>query len=83
VITFDKTKTQNKMKTTTENKMKTTIIFNKTWKVKDLNLIASTKSVKDLITEYKKDSNCRPIDWIANINISDLEKASFVNACLN
>jgi len=54
-------------------------ILNKTWKIKDLNLIASTKRVKDLIAEYKKDSNCRPFDFIASENISDLEKASFIN----
>ena len=32
----------------------TTQILNKTWKVKDLQLISSTKGVKDLVVEYKK-----------------------------
>jgi hypothetical protein len=61
--------------------METVTILNKTWKVKDLNLIASTKVVKDLLAEYKKDPNCRPFDWIASEKISDLEKASFINVC--
>jgi hypothetical protein len=63
--------------------MTTQTILNKTWKVKDLNLIASTKVVKDLVSEYKKDPNCRPFDWIAGEKISDLEKAAFIQTCLN
>ena len=62
--------------------MKTTIL-NKAWKVKDLNLIASTKRVKDLVSEYRKDRNCRPFDWIAGEKISDSEKAAFIHYCLN
>ena len=61
----------------------TTQILNKTWKVKDLQLIASTKVVKDLVSEYKKDPNCRPYDFVVGKKISDLEKASFINAVLN
>jgi len=63
--------------------METVTILNKKWKVKDLNLIASTKVVRDLVSEYKKDPNCRPFDWIAGEKISDLEKASFINSFLN
>ena len=63
--------------------MTTTEILNKTWKVKGLQLIASTKVVKDLVAEYNKDSNCRPYDFVAAEKISDLEKASFINAVLN
>jgi hypothetical protein len=58
--------------------MKTTI-NNKTWKVSDLNLIASTKLVKDLICEYQKDHNCRPFDWICGESISEIEKAAFIH----
>jgi hypothetical protein len=61
----------------------TTTILNKTWKVKDLQLIASTKVVKELVSEYKKDANCRPYDFVSSEKISDLEKASFINAILN
>ena len=64
-------------------KIMTTQILNKTWKVKDLQLIASTKVVKDLVAKYKKDQNCRPYDFVAGEKISDLEKASFINAVLN
>ena len=60
-----------------------TQILNKTWKVKDLQLIASTKLVKDLVVEYKKDPNCRPYDFIASEKISDLEKASFIYSIKN
>ena len=67
--------------------MKTATILNKTWKVKDLILIASTEEVKNLISELKKDPNYRPYDWtldydwiIAKEEISDLEKASFIYA---
>lgn len=64
-------------------KLTTVTILNKTWKEKDLNLIASTKVVKDLVSEYKKDPNCSPFDWIDGEKISDLEKASFIHSCLN
>lgn len=60
----------------------TTQIINKTWKVKDLQIIASTKVVKDLVDEYQKSPNCRPYDFVAGEKISDLEKASFVHAVL-
>ena len=50
--------------------METVKILNRTWKVKDLNLIASTKVVKNLICEYKKDPDCRPYDWIFDEKIS-------------
>lgn len=60
-----------------------TQILNKTWKVKDLQLIATTKVVKDLVSEYRKDPNCRPYDFVVCENISELERASFIYAVLN
>jgi hypothetical protein len=34
--------------------METTQILNKTWKVKDLRLIASTNTIKQLVAQYKE-----------------------------
>jgi hypothetical protein len=59
--------------------METVVILNKTWKVKDLNSTASTETVQNLLSEYKKDPNCRPFDYVAGEAMSDLEKASFIN----
>lgn len=61
----------------------TTQILNKTWQVKDLHIMATTKAIRDLVAEYKKDPNCRPYDFVASENISDLEKSAFINAVLN
>ena len=61
----------------------TTLILNKIWKVRDLQFIASTKIVSDLVAEYKKDPNCRPFDFVVSEKISDLEKASFIYAVLH
>ncbi len=61
----------------------TTQILNKTWKVEDLQRIANTKMVKNLVAEYKKDPNCRPYDFLASEKLSDLEKAAFINAVLS
>lgn len=61
----------------------TTQILNKNWKVTDLQLIAKTKVIKDLVSDYKKDPNCRPYDWIEGEQISDIEKASFIYAVSN
>ena len=57
-------------------------ILNKTWKVKDLQFIASKQIVTKLVAEYKKDPNCRPYDFICSERISNLEKASFIYAAL-
>ena len=62
--------------------MKNVEILNKMWKAKDLILISSTKVIKDLIAEYKADTNCRAYDWIAKEKISHIEKASFIYSCL-
>lgn len=56
----------------------TTTILNKNWNIKDLELIASTKVVKYLVGQYKKNPNCRPFDFVAGEKISPIEKASFI-----
>lgn len=53
-------------------------IIDKFWKIADLQLIATTKVVKELIIEYKKDPNCRAYDWIYSEKITDIEKAAFI-----
>lgn len=63
--------------------MKTTEIMNKIWKVKDLQIIASTQKIKSLIEDYNKYKNCRAYDWIVGINITEIEKASFIYSALN
>jgi hypothetical protein len=55
-----------------------TFILNKNWNVDDLLMISKTKVVKGLIYDYLDNPNCRPYDWIAGQDISDLEKASFI-----
>lgn len=63
--------------------MKTTEIMNKMWKVKDLQIIASTQKIKSLIEDYNKDKNCLAYDWIVGINLTEIEKASFIYSALN
>ena len=55
-----------------------TFILNKKWNRNDLITISKTKLLKDLISDYMKDPNCRPYDWIMSEKISEIEKASFI-----
>jgi hypothetical protein len=63
--------------------MNTVKILDKVWKVQDLEMIARTKKVSDLISEYKEDPNCWASLWIQDEKISDIEKAAFINSCVN
>ena len=60
----------------------TTTILNKEWTLTDLQLSASTKEVKELLSEYRKDPNCRPYDFVACENIPELQKASFIYSAI-
>jgi hypothetical protein len=64
------------------NTVETISILNKTYKVKDLNLIASTQYQRALLAEYRKDANCSPFDWINGEKIHDLQKAAFIYSSL-
>lgn len=53
-------------------------ILNKKWNRNQLIAISKTELLKDLISDYMKDPNCRPYDWIMGEKISEIEKASFI-----
>ena len=60
-----------------QDKMKP-FILNKKWNRNQLITISKTELLKDLISDYMKDPNCRPYDWIMGEKISEIEKASFI-----
>jgi hypothetical protein len=63
-----------------KEEMNIVIIMNKRWDVKEL---APSEHVKSLVSEYKKDPNCSPFDWVGGEKISEVEKAAFIHACSN